>query len=200
MKSITELVGEITWTLQHCNASEPQLWRENTERNLENKSWSADVFPDASVPEGPRISPSMGKQRNPELALEIHMINTHSKAGGALKFLLLGPLWGSPASVGRRVRQRRPELSGTEQGLCIADLSPNWSNRMQTVGRNYCLKAGVCQSYSLAQIAPILDQRQNLWFCPVFFVCFCGWGSWSSLKQHHRRGTHSNDVRESKVK
>lgn len=54
------------------------------------------------MPEGPNISPSMGKRRNPELALEIHMINTRAEAGGggewrggeggALKFLFPGPL------------------------------------------------------------------------------------------------------------
>lgn len=38
--------------------------------------------PNALVLEGPNISPSLSKQRNPKLALEIHMINTHSEAGG----------------------------------------------------------------------------------------------------------------------
>lgn len=61
-------------------------------------------------------------------------------------------------------------MSQTEQGLCIADLSPHCSNRMQTVGRNYCLQPGVGQSHSLGQIAPILDHVRNLSFSPFIFV------------------------------
>lgn len=91
------------------------------------------------VLEGPNSGPSMSKQWNLKSAVEIHMINTHFEVGGVVKFLLPGPLWASSASVGHRDKQRRPELSQTEQGLCIADLSPNCTNRMQTVGRNYCL-------------------------------------------------------------
>lgn len=87
----------------------------------------------------PNSGPNMSKQWNLKSAVEIHMINTHFEVGGVVKFLLPCPLWASSASVGHRDKQRRPELSQTEQGLCIADLSPNSTNRMQTVGRNYCL-------------------------------------------------------------
>lgn len=61
-------------------------------------------------------------------------------------------------------------MSQTEQGLCIADLSPNCSNRMPTVGRNYCLYPRVCQCHSLGQIAPILGNVWNLSFGPFIFV------------------------------
>lgn len=53
----------------------------NNQLNSENKL-KCRCGPNAPVLEGPNISPSSSKQRNPKLALEIHMINTHSEAGG----------------------------------------------------------------------------------------------------------------------
>lgn len=53
----------------------------NIDLNSENKL-KCRRGPNGLVLEGPNNSPSLNKQRNPKLALEIHMINTHSEAGG----------------------------------------------------------------------------------------------------------------------
>lgn len=70
----------------------------------------------ALVLEGLNISPSMGKQRNPKLALEIHMINSHSEAGGGGGGTKIPP----PGPIMRQRCQCWPQ-SQTEEARIVSD-------------------------------------------------------------------------------
>lgn len=76
---------------------------------------------DALVPEGPNISPSRGKQRNPELTLEIHMINTHGESGGGESG---GGGGGTKIPAPRPIMRRRSQCwpqSQTEEARIVRD-------------------------------------------------------------------------------
>lgn len=59
--------------------------------------------------EGPHRGPSMCKQWNPKLAMEIHMINTHFEAGGGFKIPAPRPIMSQPC---RCWPQRQTEEAG----------------------------------------------------------------------------------------
>lgn len=60
------------------------------------------------------------------------------------------------------VCQGWPGLTQTEQGLCSADLSPQFCSRMQTAGCGDCLQLSVCWCHSMSQTAPVLVNTCNL--------------------------------------